>query len=257
MSQRLSRRRFAAVAIPLAACGIASLKPSRALAVSPEDAAPFVRPGDVVLFQGDSITDGGRDRSAAQKNDLGALGNGYVRFVSAQILLHGLEADCAIYNRGVGGNTVQDLASRWQVDCLELKPNVISILVGVNDLVRTARGTYQGGLQRYAQDYRGLLERTVEAIPDVRLIIGEPFLLKGANVSQEWVNNCEEFREVARNLADEFAATFVPYQERFDAATKIAPPEDWASDSIHPSQVGKVMMATWWLEAAGLLRVAR
>src|ERR1700749_1882086 len=92
---------------------------------------------DVILFQGDSITDWGRDRSKSTPNNTSALGSGYVIFTSGQLLLEHPEKNLQIYNKGIAGNKVYQLAERWDADCLALKPNVLSIHIGVNDYWHT------------------------------------------------------------------------------------------------------------------------
>src|ERR1041385_4432781 len=134
--------------------------------------------GHVMLFQGDSITDAGRNRDSADPNSAGALGNGYPLLVTAEMLAARPAGQLRFYNRGISGNKVPDLQARWQTDCLDLKPDVLSILIGVNDFWHTLTHGYTGTVQDYEQQYTALLDQTRQALPSVKLIVFEPFVLK-------------------------------------------------------------------------------
>jgi lysophospholipase L1-like esterase len=209
----------------------------------------IVRSGDVVLFQGDSITDAGRDRKREDNaNDARALGSGYAFLTATQLLAGRADAGLKIYNRGISGNKVFQLAERWNKDCTALKPNVVSILVGVNDIWHTLNGNYQGTVPIYEKDYRSLLEWTQRDLPEVRLVICEPFVLRCGAVDDKWFPEFDRYRAVARRVARDFHAVFVPFQAVFDKAVKTAPPEYWAKDGVHPTMAGASLMAQTWLE---------
>jgi lysophospholipase L1-like esterase len=214
--------------------------------------APLVKPGDVVLFQGDSITDDGRKHDATQPNSQAALGKGYAWLAGSQMLVDAPNGELKIFNRGISGNKVYQLADRWQADCLDLRPNVLSILIGVNDFWHKQKHNYDGTLEKYAGDYRALVERTQAALPGVKLMICEPFALKVGAVDASWFPDFDGYREAARQVADEVKATFVPFQSMFDAAIKIAPAETWAADGVHPTSSGAALMAHWWMKAVGV-----
>lgn len=212
----------------------------------------LIHPGDVVLFQGDSITDAGRKRDgAAEPNSFAALGAGYAWLAAAQLLVDRPDDKLQIYNRGISGNKVYQLAERWQADCLDLKPNVLSILIGVNDIWHMLNGQYDGTVEKYQTDYAALVKRTRDALPEVRLVICEPFVLRCGAVTDKWFPQFDEYRAAARAVADEAGARFVPFQAMFDAASKLAPPENWAADGVHPTPQGAAMMAHAWRRATG------
>ncbi len=122
--------------------------------------------GQTILFQGDSITDAGRDRrSEGQANNQGAWGRGYPMLLGCELLRDHPKLDLKIYNRGISGNKVPDLAARWDKDCLDLKPAVLSILIGVNDIWHKLNGNYDGTVQTYETGFNALLERTRKATP--------------------------------------------------------------------------------------------
>jgi len=205
---------------------------------------------DVVLFQGDSITEWGRDKSKSAPNDFGALGSGYVLLTATVLLRDYAAKNLQVHNTGISGNKVYQLSDRWDADTLALKPNVLSIMVGVNDYWHTLSGNYKGTIETYKTDYKKLLERTKQALPDVKLIIGEPFALKDVKaVDASWYPAFDTYRQAAQDVADEFGAVFVPYQKVMDEALKVAPAKYWSIDGVHPSPAGASLMAEAWLKA--------
>lgn len=205
---------------------------------------------DVIVFQGDSITDAGRDRKNLTPNN--GLGGGYALLTAANLLQEHCEKRLKIYNRGISGNKVFQLADRWDEDCLNLKPNVLSILVGVNDFWHTLTGGYKGTIQTYRTDYKKLLDRTKAALPEVKLIIGEPFGLRGIkSVTEEWYPVFDEFRFAAKEIAESYGAVFIPYQTIFNKALTQIPDEHgsyWTGDGVHPTLPGASLMSQAWLQ---------
>ncbi|MGF7230408.1 SGNH/GDSL hydrolase family protein [Arachidicoccus sp.] len=205
---------------------------------------------DIILFQGDSITDFHRKKSDLAANSPAALGQGYVFNAGAELLLKYPEDNLKIYNRGVSGNKVYQLADRWDNDCIALKPDVLSILVGVNDFWHTLVNGYKGTVKTYHDDYINLLERTKKQLPDVRLILGEPYAIPGVkSVDAKWYPVFKDYQAVAKEIAQKFDATFIPYQSIYDKALKQAPGAYWTIDGVHPSLAGAGLMAQAWLEA--------
>src|SRR5262249_53017049 len=145
------------------------------------------------------------------------------------------------------GNKVFQLADRWQMDCLELKPSLLSILIGVNDIWHTLNGKYNGTVEIYERDYRALLERTRKELPQVKLVVCEPFVLRCGAVNAKWFPEFDAYRAVAQRIADAYHARFIPFQAMFDEAVKYAPPMHWAADGVHPTPAGASLMAHTWL----------
>lgn len=205
---------------------------------------------DVILFQGDSITDAGRERMKQQANLQGSFGAGYAFLAAAKLLCENPDKDLDIYNRGISGNKVYQLADRWQNDCFDLHPKVLSILVGVNDFWHTLDGKYEGTVEKYERDYRQLLTLTKKMIPEVDLVLGEPFALMGGTaVDERWYPKFDEYRTVARKLSEEFETIFIPYQDIFNEALQYAPARYWTPDGVHPTMAGCSLMAEAWLKA--------
>jgi len=204
---------------------------------------------DIILFQGDSITDAGRKRDKTNPNQASALGSGYAMIAASGLLYDYPGKNLKVYNRGVSGNKVYQLADRWDKDTFNLKPNVLSILVGVNDFWHTLVNGYKGTIKTYKDDYRTLLDRTKQALPDVKLIIGEPYAVIGVKaVDEKWYPAFDEYRKAAREIAASYDAVFIPYQSIYDKAQKLAPGAYWTVDGVHPTLAGARLMAHAWLE---------
>jgi len=220
----------------------------------PSGAVPNQAPanGTVVLFQGDSITDAGRNRASADANSAGALGSGYPLLVTSAVLAARPGAALRFYNRGISGNKVPDLQQRWTGDTIDLKPDVLSILIGVNDFWHKLDHGYNGTVQDYEQQYNALLDATREALPRVHLIVLEPFVLRTGAVDARWFPEFDQRRAAAARVATRARATFVPLQTVFNQQTRSAPPDYWAADGVHPTPAGHAVIAEQWRRAAHL-----
>jgi lysophospholipase L1-like esterase len=205
--------------------------------------------GQTILFQGDSITDAGRDKQADGYNTARILGTGYAMLAGASLLEKYATLDLKIYNKGISGNKVNDLAARWDKECIEIKPDVLSILIGVNDIWHTLMGRFNGTPGIYREGYTELLEKTKKALPNVKLIIGEPYGVKGVKaVDEKWYPQFLEYQKAARDLADQFGAVFIPYQAIYDEALSRAPGLYWTPDGVHASLAGAKLMAEAWMQ---------
>ena len=249
----LNRRNFLKTSA-LGATAIASLAATTEATAAVRGKGSLVAKNDGILLQGDSITDAGRSRDKEKTeaaNNLSGLGNGYAWLVAAELLVDRPADGLKIFNRGVSGNKVYQLAERWQADCLDLKPDVLSILIGVNDFWHTVdpKLGYKGTVEIYEHDYHALVERTKQALPKVKLVVCEPFLLHCGAVKDDWLPKFEKYRVAAKRVADKHHATFVPFQAMFDEAVKYAPPEHWAGDGVHPTPAGAALMAHFWVKA--------
>jgi lysophospholipase L1-like esterase len=206
--------------------------------------------GDVILFQGDSITDAGREKEKQLANSPGSFGSGYAFLAASAILNEHASKELRIYNRGISGNKVFQLADRWQKDCFDLRPNLLSILIGVNDIWHKLNGNYNGTVETYETDLRQLLTVTKKMLPDVKLVICEPFAVLGCSaVDEKWFPEFNDYRNSAKKLATEFNAVFIPYHTIFEEAKKHAPATYWTADGVHPSMAGAALMAEAWKKA--------
>ena len=206
----------------------------------------------VILFQGDSITDALRSRD----NDQFA-GNGYPTLVKAK-LGYDEPGKYTFLNRGISGNRVVDLYARIKIDLINLKPDVLSILIGVNDVWHEEEIKNGVDAAKFERIYNMLLDEVQEALPGIRLIILEPFVLHGKATENtpEHPTRWEYFRDetplraaAARRVAERHGAAFVPLQHLFDEACKLAEPAYWLHDGVHPTAMGHELIAREWLKA--------
>jgi len=212
---------------------------------------PGFAPGARILFQGDSITDGGRWRNSSDPNHF--LGQGYPFLIAARLGALHPEQHWVFLNRGLSGDRVSDLLRRWPEDTLALKPDVVGILVGVNDVLLALQQHQRVSPAEFAADYDRLLAETVRALPGVKLVLGEPFIEPGARTMADWAAWQEDIRAlqaVVAQLGAKYHAPVVHYQKVFDDACRRAPVDTWIWDGVHPTAAGHELMADAWLEAA-------
>jgi lysophospholipase L1-like esterase len=197
------------------------------------------QPGTRILFQGDSITDGNRGRNEDPNH---ILGHGYVFIIAAQYGAAFPDLKLAFVNRGISGNKVTDLERRWPQDTIELKPDILSILIGVND-----NGNVP--LEQYEQVYDRILTAVEAANPKIRLVLCEPFCLPVGKVKENWATFSKGIRaeqEIVTRLAQKHHAALVKFQQALDTACKRAPADHWIWDGIHPTYSGHQIMADEW-----------
>ena len=199
----------------------------------------------IIVFQGDSVTDAGRHRD--QTEPTRGLGPGYPLLAAARLLAERPHDNLQFYNRGISGNRVVDLYARWKIDTLNYKPDLISILIGVNDTWHEYMRQNGVEVERYAQVYRMLLGWTLEVLPEVKLVLIEPFILPGSAPGPEWFAEMDARRAVVRELAEEYRTGFVAAQEILSAAAEETNPEYYLADGVHPTAAGHQLIADAWI----------
>lgn len=242
-----SRRHFIR-SLSLGACLLNGIPGSFAAAEENPSTKISLQKDATILFQGDSITDWYRKRDIRGSNDPQALGSGYALLTAAGLLYKHPKKNLQCFNKGISGNGVRDLEARWDTDCLSLKPNVLSILIGVNDYSLRMRDPGSGNAATFREAYQRLLDRTFAVLPNLKLIIAEPFAVNGLiHVTDAWFPGFDEYRNVAKEMAEKYNAAFIPLQGIFEKAQKAAPASYWAGDGVHPSIAGAQLMADNWL----------
>lgn len=201
-----------------------------------------IQQGDVVLFQGDSITDAGRVRDNG--ND---LGKGYALMTAGLFGAKYPEHKVQFLNRGISGNRVVNLQERWQEDCLDLKPTWVSIYIGINDTWRRYDRQDETTAAQFESGYRDILNRTKEKL-DAKLILIEPFVLPHPADRKGWREDLDPKITIVRELAREYGALLVPLDGLFAAASMRAESSYWAHDGVHPSPAGHALIAQAWLQ---------
>ncbi|MBC8052922.1 MAG: SGNH/GDSL hydrolase family protein [Sphingobacteriaceae bacterium] len=204
----------------------------------------------IILFQGDSITDGNRGRN---KDPNHIMGHGYAFSVASRVGADFPESKLTFYNRGISGNKVSDLKNRWQADTLSIKPNVLSILVGINDTSSflNQQNTPEENYNLFETNYRDILNQSRQQNPDTLFVIGLPFAYPVAKLKDKWSHYRDTLAELTvriKKLAKEFDAVIVNFPAVFDKASKKAPIEYWMWDGIHPTVPGHELMAREWIK---------
>ncbi len=206
----------------------------------------------VILFMGDSITDADRSRT----NDWN-LGCGYPNLVTGH-LGAAYPYRYKFLNRGISGHRIVDLYARIKADMINLKPDYMSILIGINDVWHEIGGHNGVDAQKFEMVYGLMIEELLRELPGLKLMILEPFVLPGSATrnNEEYPNRWEYFRTetdlrraAAKRLAEKYNLVFVPLQERFDAANADAPEDGyWLFDGVHPTSAGHELIKQAWLE---------
>lgn len=201
-----------------------------------------------ILFMGDSITDVGKNATAGSCTP---IGQGYALITSAYLGAKYPEKFTFV-NNGISGNRIVDLYARIKADVWNHEPDVLSILIGVNDVWHEIGWRNGVGAERFERVYRMFLEDTKKALPGIRFMILEPFVLKGSATEGEW----ERFRgetelraAAAKKVSEEFGAVYIPLQKMFDEAAEIAAPSYWLADGVHPTPAGHQLIANRWIDA--------
>jgi lysophospholipase L1-like esterase len=211
---------------------------------------PKISKGATLLFQGDSITDMKWGRNQNDRNHY--LGHSYVYLIASRLHTDMPEAKLNFLNRGISGNTVANLKARWQPDALDVNPDVLSILIGVNDIGRAVRSNMKVNVDAFAADYRSLLDQSRQANPKLKIVLLEPFVLPVTRVKVEWKawrGQIDELRSVVAVLASEYKTILIKTQDIFDDDAKRVEPSHWIWDGVHPLPQGHELIARHWIES--------
>jgi lysophospholipase L1-like esterase len=187
----------------------------------------------LILFQGDSITDCGRNRE-----DPDSLGDGYVNLIMETLSDRYSQSNLKFVNRGISGDKIRDLQLRWGTDCINVKPDILSILIGVNDTLITP-------IDQFEEGYRMLLRESTRAL-NPEIVLCEPFLLLGDN--NAYRDDLDPKIEIVHKLSDEFCTLLLPLDKIFRDSCSNHPPEYWAPDGVHPTPAGHALIAKSWIK---------
>ena len=206
---------------------------------------PF-KEGEVILFQGASITD------CRRLDDPAGLGFGYVAIVKGHMSAVAPGRHIEIINRGHGGDTTRELLARWQADCIDLHPTTLSIDIGLNGIWRQFfEGKTPVYLPEFISNYRRLIDLALKGGVTRLVLMG---ITPADSDFDHTVNRvCEEYSAVIRDLAREYNGTFVPTGEALVAAVKADPPAaKWLPDGVHPTLAGHGVIAAAWIRSLSL-----
>jgi lysophospholipase L1-like esterase len=201
-----------------------------------------------ILFYGDSITDAVRAKDKITFPN-SALGFGYVMQIAGR-LYEKSPVDYDIVNTGISGNRIVDLYARAKIDCWNHQPDLISILIGINDIWHEVERQNGVEPERFERIYRMLIEDTQERLPNTKLLLCEPFVLKGAATEAAWeqFSECTVYAKIVEKLAKEYGLYFLPLQAAFDAAAAKYGNEKFLFDGVHPSVQGATLIACEWMK---------
>lgn len=215
----------------------------------------IINENSTVLFIGDSITDSGRKRDNGED-----LGSGYVSMAAAMFSALCTTKGVKFLNRGISGNRVDSLQERWQEDCVDLKPDYITILIGVNNTIHKFKKGIITPAGDFEASYRSIVKAAVE-FTYAHIILMGPFLLPVVNSEEtplnkpvrekwhEWRSDLNPKIDVVRQIAKDFKATYIALDEIFSLAAASRPPEFWLPDGVHPTPAGHSLIALEWLRA--------
>ena len=201
-----------------------------------------------ILYQGDSITDGNRYKDESSRWDLNhQIGHSWAYMVTGKLMgAWPRRFECV--NRGVSGDTVLKLRERWQKDALELRPDVLILLVGVNDCMHIRAGDMT--FEDYRTVYRELIRRVREVSPELGLMLLEPFLLNDDPTAMEII---AKIQKEVRKIAGEENAVFVPLADEFRRRAEEDGRNYWLWDGTHPTEAGHWVIARRVLETGAPL----
>ncbi|MFC1780657.1 SGNH/GDSL hydrolase family protein [Planctomycetota bacterium] len=200
-----------------------------------------------IVFIGDSITDAGRLEIPYRP-----FGCGYVHFLAYQMLAKYPQHNLNLINTGISGNTIRDLDQRWERDCLDLKPDILSVLIGINDVCRQYYDSQNEPvfLDEYELTYQRVLT-SVKQKSDCRIILIQPFLFC-EDTDDPIYKTLRKYIEVVNKLADKFDALLIPLQDFIDKKIRQIPPHKWSDDMMHPYIWAHAWIAQRWAETTGL-----
>ncbi|OQA82814.1 MAG: GDSL-like Lipase/Acylhydrolase [Lentisphaerae bacterium ADurb.Bin242] len=202
-----------------------------------------IKSGDKILFTGDSITDCGCSAS----ENINFLGHGYPVFIAALLGARKPELELTFVNTGISGHRVCDLKGRWERDVINHKPNVVSILIGINDVAsRYSCDTPKSALE-FEEEYRFILEKTRKELPGTGIILMEPFVLPLPEDRRLWRDDLDKKLQVVRDLAAELADVLIPLDGIFNTAACRREKSFWTPDGVHPTPAGHALIAENWI----------
>ncbi len=206
-----------------------------------------LEPGQTVLFQGDSITDAGRNRQNTDN-----LGGGYALIATATLKFKHPALDLKVANRGISGNRSLDLLNRWDEDCIHLRPDFLSLFIGINNTWRRYDRNDPTPANVFEAELRTLLDRafTETTVLPQHTVLLEPFLLDVPEGSKKhWFEDLIPKQEIIARAAKDYGTRLVPLQTLFDEAATRAPAAHWTHDGVHPSPAGHALIAQAWLDS--------
>lgn len=211
----------------------------------------ILKKGDSILFYGDSITDGNRNKENNLPSKPDAMGGGYAMSVATTLSMKYPNMGFTFYNRGINGNKTEQMIERLEKDCVLLKPRptVITLLTGINDYSLSFSRIGKGNPEKYERDLRELLRQLTIRLLNVRLILMEPFAFAGIREKiDQFLPDFYSYQPVAERLAREFGAAYIPLQSIFNEAIKKSSTQTYSTDGVHPASAGIELIKRAWFD---------
>jgi len=200
-----------------------------------------------IVLQGDSITDAGRNTPGAN-----GLGRGYAAMCIESLQALYPDYELTLYNRGISGDRVENLVSRWSRDCLDLKPNLVSIFIGINNVWHPyTNPEIRYNIEKFETDYVKIVEQTVHS--GAKLVIIEPFAFHHGSFPEKWREHLWQVNQVTRRIAMRYADAYIPLDGIMHEVSLAAEPVALSADGVHPTYDGHRVIAKHWLQAVGVL----
>lgn len=219
---------------------------------------PEFRKGSRLLFIGDSITDMKWGRNEKDRNHY--LGHSYVYLIASRLGVDIPDSELEFFNRGISGHRLGDLKARWEKDAIDMKPDLLSILVGINDVGKSnGKGI---DLEKWESDYRFILENSRKANPDLRVVLLNPFVLECGRFTDQkelwnyWRRETDKLCKITEQLAVDFGAVHIETEKIFDAAASAVSPDHWIWDGVHPLPQGHELIARNWIQKVASSRLS-
>lgn len=200
-----------------------------------------------IIFIGDSITHAGRNELAEPSWE-GALGYGFANLINAELVGRFPQKEIFVLNKGIGGNRIIDLKKRWNQDVIEERPDILTIMIGVNDAWRQVDGRFldieQISFELFEAIYIELIEQTLTKVPNI--IIMSAFMLE-TNPNDEFRQLVDHYNEIAKKIAENYHLPYINVQKKFDEFLKYQSSYRISSDRVHPNIIGHQIIAKEWL----------
>jgi lysophospholipase L1-like esterase len=201
----------------------------------------------VFLFQGDSITDGGRSTD----NDWNhIMGQSFPYLIASRLWYDYRDKNLMFYNRGISGNRVKDLDARWQLDTIDIDPDVLTILIGVNDVIAMVEDWNPDSVEQFEESFRRIMDKTKEMLPDTLIVLCEPFILPLGWVNKKpevWMTEINKRQDIVKKMSVTYNTLFLELQKPFNDACKNLPASYWIWDGVHPMPAGHELIARLWI----------
>lgn len=208
---------------------------------------------EIILFQGDSITDGGRGKGETDPNHF--IGHSYPYLIGAELSYKYIDKNPQIYSRGISGNDILQMYARWREDAINLNPTIVNILIGINDAGKWNNSNSGSSPGQYKNIMKMIIEETRSELKNTQFILCEPFYFadESNDISLKTYDDILVRQDIVKTIADEYNCIFVPLQKELEAyANKLGDRKKILWDGVHPTLLGHSIISKKWFEVTKL-----